>query len=53
MRDTDNRDARLGRGLLLGLAAVTLIAILGFYIMGPVNQVAVTANAPASEDGRR
>jgi hypothetical protein len=47
MRRMNYRDARPGRWVLLGVAAVLVIAMLGFYITGPVNKVAVMANAPA------
>jgi fructose-specific phosphotransferase system IIC component len=50
MRRTGHWDPRLGRGLLLGVAAVVLIAMLGFYVTGPVNKVAVMANAPTSSN---
>ena len=52
MRRIGHPDARLGRGLLLGVAAVLLIAMLGFYVTGPVNKVALMANAPASNPDR-
>jgi hypothetical protein len=37
-----------GRALLVALAAVLIIGMLGFYLTGPVNKVAVMANAPAT-----
>jgi hypothetical protein len=52
MRSTGDDEARLGRGLLLALVAVLSIAVLGFHVTGPVNKVAVMANAPAGQDQR-
>lgn len=47
MRTDDDEDAKLGKGLLLALAVILLTAVLGFHVTGPVNKLAVMANAPA------
>ncbi|MDQ8729373.1 hypothetical protein [Bradyrhizobium sp. LHD-71] len=50
MKQLHRPDARIGTGVLLGLAVILLTLALGFHFTGPVNQIPRTANAPAVTD---
>jgi fructose-specific phosphotransferase system IIC component len=45
MRD-DDQDIKLGRGVLFALAVLLVTVMLAFQATGPVNKLAVVANAP-------